>query len=163
VGYHTRSQGFEGIPSFLNGVVLALMKSDHDFFKVNNNVKVYLESGGINLSKRTFKNYSEKHSKLNKSSKTVWYVPELLVDSLFKPGIKLNPEHKPKYIYLLAYAASVCEVSPGKKGQPTRKTLNKDELKATIQAIEKVHSICNINKGSAELIAELSTLYQCIR
>lgn len=88
---------------------------------------------------------------------------ELLVDSLFKPGIKLNPEHKPKYIYLLAYAASVCEVSSGKKGQPARKTLNKDELKATIQAIEKVHSICNINKGSAELIAELSTLYQCIR
>lgn len=88
---------------------------------------------------------------------------ELLVDSLFKPGIKLNPEHKPKYIYLLAYAASVCEVSSGKKGQSARKTLNKDELKATIQAIEKVHSICNINKGSAELIAELSTLYQCIR
>ncbi|PNF14869.1 Negative elongation factor D [Cryptotermes secundus] len=88
---------------------------------------------------------------------------ELLVDSLFKPGIKLNPEHKPKYIYLLAYAASVCEVSSGKKGQPARKTLNKEELKATIQAIEKVHSICNINRGSAELIAELSTLYQCIR
>ncbi|XP_069686976.1 negative elongation factor D isoform X1 [Periplaneta americana] len=88
---------------------------------------------------------------------------ELLVDSLFKPGVKLNPEHKPKYIYLLAYAASVCEVSSGKKGQTARKTLNKDELKATIQAIEKVHSICNINKGSTELIAELSTLYQCIR
>lgn len=87
---------------------------------------------------------------------------ELLVDSLFKPGVKLNPEHKPKYIYLLAYAASVCESSTGKKGQPPRKTLNKDELKATSQAIEKVHSICNINKGSAELIAELNTLYQCI-
>lgn len=100
---------------------------------------------------------------MTESTNTKWYVAELLVDSLFKPGIKLNPEHKPKYIYLLAYAASVCEVSSGKKGQPARKTLNKEELKATIQAIEKVHSICNINKGSAELIAELSTLYQCIR
>ncbi|GLH09589.1 hypothetical protein R5R35_004636 [Gryllus longicercus] len=86
---------------------------------------------------------------------------ELLVDSLFKPGVKLNPEHKPKYIYLLAYAASVCETA-ARKGQ-TRKTVNKEELKPTIQAIEKVHDICNINKGSTELIAELSILYQCIR
>lgn len=35
---------------------------------------------------------------------------DLLVDSLFKAGVKINPEHKSKYIYLLAYAASVCEV-----------------------------------------------------
>ncbi|PSN38077.1 Negative elongation factor D [Blattella germanica] len=63
---------------------------------------------------------------------------ELLVDSLFKPGVKVNPEHKPKYIYLLAYAASVCESAPGKKGQPPRKIVNKDELKATIQSVEKV-------------------------
>lgn len=86
---------------------------------------------------------------------------ELLVDSLFKPGVKLNPEHKPKYIYLLAYSASVCELPP-RKGM-TRKTVNKDELKATIQAIEKVHDVCNINKGSAELISELNVIYQCIR
>lgn len=88
------------------------------------------------------------------------YFTELLVDALFKPGVKINPEHKSKYIYLLAYAASVCETTP-KKGN-TRKT-NKDDLKTTIQAIEKVHNICNVNKGSTELIAELQTLYQCIR
>lgn len=87
------------------------------------------------------------------------HIIELLVDALFKPGVKINPEHKSKYIYLLAYAASVCETT--KKGN-TRK-INKDELKTTIQAIEKVHNICNINKGSTELIAELHTLYQCIR
>lgn len=85
---------------------------------------------------------------------------ELLVDSLFKPGVKLNPEHKSKYIYLLAYASSVCETTPKKSN--TRK-INKDELKTTIQAIEKVHNICNVNKGSMELIAELNTLYQCLR
>jgi len=85
---------------------------------------------------------------------------ELLVDALFKPGVKINPEHKSKYIYLLAYAASVCETIPKKSN--TRK-INKDELKTTIQAIEKVHNICNVNKGSTELIAELNTLYQCIR
>ncbi|KAK9702311.1 TH1 protein [Popillia japonica] len=64
---------------------------------------------------------------------------ELLVDALFKPGIKLNPDHKPKYIYLLAYAASVCEIQ------------------------ETVHKICNINKGSSELMADLSNLYQCLK
>uniref|UniRef100_A0A8W7NZ38 Negative elongation factor D n=1 Tax=Anopheles coluzzii TaxID=1518534 RepID=A0A8W7NZ38_ANOCL len=31
---------------------------------------------------------------------------ELLVDSLFKVGVKINQEHKSKYIYLLGYAAS---------------------------------------------------------
>lgn len=82
------------------------------------------------------------------------------MDSLFKPGIKLNPDHKPKYIYLLAYAASVCEIH-GKKGQ--KRTWNKDELKATSQAIETVHNICNVRKGSSELMAELGTLYQCLR
>ncbi|XP_033222930.1 negative elongation factor D [Belonocnema kinseyi] len=85
---------------------------------------------------------------------------ELLVDALFKPGVKVNQEHKPKYIYLLAYAASVCEVPPKKL---TPRKINKDELKTTIQAIEKVHNICNNNKGSTELIAELTTIYQCIR
>ena len=56
---------------------------------------------------------------------------ELLLDSLFKPGVKLNPEHKSKYNYLLAYAAAVAEVY--KKAQ--RKSMNRDELKATMQVI----------------------------
>ncbi|EDS39567.1 conserved hypothetical protein [Culex quinquefasciatus] len=30
-------------------------------------------------------------------------------------------------------------------------------------AVEKVHTICNVNRGSTELIAEISTLYNCIR
>lgn len=82
------------------------------------------------------------------------------MDALFKPGIKLNPDHKPKYMYLLAYAASVCEMQ-SKKGQG--RTWNKDELKATIKAIETVHNICNLNKGSSEVIAELGTIYQCLK
>ncbi|XP_018331168.1 negative elongation factor D [Agrilus planipennis] len=85
---------------------------------------------------------------------------ELLVDSLFKSGVKLNPEHKPKYIYLLACAACVCETQV-KKGQ--KRTWNKDELKGTINAIETVHNICNVNKGSSELMAELVTIYQCLK
>ena len=86
---------------------------------------------------------------------------ELLIDALFKPGSKINQEHKSKYIYLLAYASSVCDNWNFKRG--TRKSLNKEELKGTTQAVEKVHSICSASKGSTELIAELGTLYQCIR
>ena len=33
--------------------------------------------------------------------------PELLVQALFKPGSNINPDHKEKYLYILAYAASV--------------------------------------------------------
>ncbi|XP_055682586.1 negative elongation factor D [Lutzomyia longipalpis] len=87
---------------------------------------------------------------------------DLLVDSLFKAGVKINPEHKSKYIYLLAYAASVCETT-SKKGGQLKRMINKDELKNTTQAIEKVHAICNVNKGSTELIADLQVLYNCIR
>ena len=83
-----------------------------------------------------------------------------MIDALFKPGVKINPEHKSKYIYLLAYAASVYEI-PMKKG--AQRKVNKDDLKTTIPAIEKVHNTCNINKGSTELIAEINTLYQCIK
>lgn len=84
------------------------------------------------------------------------------MDCLFKPGVKVNPEHKPKYIYLLAYAASVYEIASSKK-PGIRKSINKDELKSTTQAIDKVHTICYNNKGSTELIAEITTLFQYIR
>lgn len=83
---------------------------------------------------------------------------ELLVDALFKSGSKLNPEHKSKYMYLLAYAASVCETRPPGGARPV-----KDELKATMQAIEKVHAVCCSSASSSELVAELPTLYHCIR
>lgn len=35
---------------------------------------------------------------------------ELLIDALFKPSSRVNPEHKPKYVFVLSYAASVTEV-----------------------------------------------------
>jgi len=88
---------------------------------------------------------------------------ELLIDALFKKGSKINQEHKSKYIYLLAYASSVCDNWNFKRGTRKASGLNKDELKGTTQAVEKVHSICTSSKGSTELIAELSTLYHCIR
>ncbi|CAI9717071.1 negative elongation factor D-like [Octopus vulgaris] len=85
---------------------------------------------------------------------------ELLIEALFKPGSRtINREHKPKYIYLLAYAASVNDTY--KKG--VRKYVNKDELKPTVQALEKTQTLCSENKGSSELIADINTLFQCIR
>lgn len=84
---------------------------------------------------------------------------DLLLNALFNPASKINPEHKSKYIYLLAFAASVYETYK----KSVRKNVNKEELNSTIQAIEKVNTICNEKKGSFELLAELGTLYQCIR
>ncbi|KAG8131670.1 putative Negative elongation factor D-like protein [Naja naja] len=85
---------------------------------------------------------------------------DLFMLSLFKPGAKINQDHKHKYIHILAYAASVVETWKKNK----RVSINKDELKSTSKAVETVHNLCcNENKGASELVAELSTLYQCIR
>lgn len=80
---------------------------------------------------------------------------DLLIDALFKPSSKVNPEHKPKYVYVLSYSASVTETY--KKGQ--RKSIIKDELKPTTQALEKVQSLCAENKNSSELIADVNVLF----
>ncbi|XP_044153408.1 negative elongation factor C/D [Bufo gargarizans] len=85
---------------------------------------------------------------------------DLFMQSLFKPGAKINQDHKHKYIHILAYAAGVVETWKKNK----RVNINKDELKSTSKAIETVHNLCcNENKGASELVAELGTLYQCIR
>ncbi|KAH9499747.1 hypothetical protein Btru_077720 [Bulinus truncatus] len=90
-------------------------------------------------------------------------VPEfldLLVDALYNPASKISQDHKSKYIFLLAYSVSVVESSRRGKG---RVRLNKEELKSTIQAIEKTHTLLVNHKGSSELIAEVNTLFSCIR
>ncbi|XP_009463812.1 PREDICTED: negative elongation factor C/D-like [Nipponia nippon] len=86
--------------------------------------------------------------------------PDLFIQSLFKPGAKINQDHKHKCIHILAYAASVVEM--WKKDKSV--SINMDELKSTSKAIETLHNLCcDENKGASELVAELSTLYQCIR
>ncbi|KAL5012912.1 hypothetical protein ScPMuIL_011463 [Solemya velum] len=84
---------------------------------------------------------------------------DLLVESLFKPGFKINPEHKSKYVYVLSYAASVTEIYK----KSVRKNINKDELKPTVQALEKVQALCGQNKNSSELIADVNTLFLNIK
>ena len=84
---------------------------------------------------------------------------DLILDSLFKPGSKVNPEHRPKYIYLLSYAVSVVEQF--KKG--SRRSINRDHLEYTSSALDKVASICQERRGSIELLCEVNTLYQYIK
>lgn len=84
---------------------------------------------------------------------------DLILDSLFKPGSRVNPEHRPKYIYLLAYAVSVVEQI--KKG--SRRSINKEHLEFTSSALDKVATICQERKGSIELLCEVSTLYPSIK
>lgn len=84
---------------------------------------------------------------------------DLILDSLFKPGSRINPEHRPKYIYLLSYAVSVVEQI--KKGN--RRAINKDHLEYTSSALDKVATICQEKKGSSELLCEVNTLYQYIK
>lgn len=84
---------------------------------------------------------------------------DLMLDSLFKPGSRINPEHRPKYIYLLSYAVSVVEQT----GRGGRKSVNKDHLEYTSSALDKVATICQEKKGSIELLCEVNTLYQYIK
>ncbi|XP_048576554.1 negative elongation factor D [Nematostella vectensis] len=85
---------------------------------------------------------------------------DLLLDALFKPGQHIHSEHKFKYTYLLAYASCVHEAWQDGK----RVLLNRDELKATTQAVEKAHTLCmQDSSGAGHLISEVKVLFQCIR
>ena len=84
----------------------------------------------------------------------------LLVDSLFTTKIhKINPDHRHKYAFLLAYAASVTET--WHKG--TRKSIYLEEMNATSQAIDKAQQLVTSSKGQMELLSEIVQLYHCIR
>ena len=84
---------------------------------------------------------------------------DLILDSLFKPSSRINPDHRPKYIYLLAYAVSVVEQV--KKG--SKRVVNREHLAYTSSALDKVATICLERKGSLELLSEVNTLYQYIK
>ncbi|XP_065314952.1 negative elongation factor D-like isoform X2 [Gordionus sp. m RMFG-2023] len=84
---------------------------------------------------------------------------ELLVEALFKPQYLINPDHKHKYIYLLAYAVSVYEQS----NENGNIIIKKEEMKPLIQALEKAHNLCNKSHCSSEILYDLSTLFHLIR
>lgn len=89
----------------------------------------------------------------------IYSLSELLVQALFRPDIIVNPEHKEKYVYLLAYATSVHEDSDEYSNVPI-----KDELMATQEAIETAHSICtSANDSHTELLTNMATLFTTLR
>ena len=47
--------------------------------------------------------------------------------------------------------------------QNVRKAISRDELKACANALEKAHNLCSENKGSSELVADVGTLFQCLK
>ena len=85
---------------------------------------------------------------------------ELLVQALFKPGSTVNPDHKEKYLYLLAYATSVYE-SASDNDEPI---VIKDDLLPTQEAIETGCMICSAaNDSYTELLTRIGKLFECLR
>ena len=59
----------------------------------------------------------------------------LMMSALFCKTCKINPDHKPKYIYLLAYAVSVFECwKAGRNDKYNRTSLNSTDLTPTVKA-----------------------------
>ncbi|KAF6020116.1 NELFCD [Bugula neritina] len=83
----------------------------------------------------------------------------LFIDGLFTPGLKINPEHKEKYLHILAYATTISETY--KRG--VRKSVNKDDLSSTRKFLKKAQEICSENTGGQELIADIPTLFECLQ
>ena len=87
----------------------------------------------------------------------LYLILELLVQAFFKPGSTINPDHKDKYLHILAYAASVYDSSSS--GEP-----HKEELESTKKAIESAHMICSRASAShAELQVEIPTLFDVVK
>lgn len=84
---------------------------------------------------------------------------DMLINYFFELNSKPHPDHKNKYSYLLAYAASVSEAHDN---QNERISINKSELEETQEAIENAHTICSENKASSDILADLSELFKCM-
>uniref|UniRef100_A0A915AD77 Negative elongation factor D n=2 Tax=Parascaris univalens TaxID=6257 RepID=A0A915AD77_PARUN len=81
---------------------------------------------------------------------------DMLLDSLFAyDGVKVHTDHRPKYVYLLAYAACV-----GEKKKNGVRTQTRQELDTTRDAIERVVTLL---ESTDDLLKELSQLLYGIR
>lgn len=83
-------------------------------------------------------------------------------------GKNYMSENNPVYSIYLNNLSSMMAVNEDNmlilflfKGQ--RKSINKDELKPTTQALERVQSLCAENKSSSELISDINTLFLNIK
>ncbi|KAK6106157.1 TH1 family protein [Brugia pahangi] len=81
---------------------------------------------------------------------------DMLTDSLFAyEGIKVHVDHRPKYVYLLAYASCV-----GEQKTTTGRIQNRHELNMTRDTIER---IVNLLEKTDDLMKEMKSLLYAIR
>ncbi len=75
------------------------------------------------------------------------------MQAFFKPGSAINPDHKDKYLYVMANAVSMLDSSS-----------DDEEFQHTRKAVETAHVICTRASGShAELQVEIPTLFECMK
>lgn len=84
---------------------------------------------------------------------------DMLINYFFEPMAKPNQEHKEKYFYLLSYACSVFEIY---NEFNERESINRDELEHTKILIENAFTICQENKASGDILADLNELFKCL-
>lgn len=70
---------------------------------------------------------------------------ELLIQDLFSPSRRLNPDHKSNYIYLLAYATH-------------QEQSEHADLKTMIQAIQEASAVCSNNSSPLQLVKSIYEL-----
>jgi negative elongation factor C/D len=81
---------------------------------------------------------------------------DILINALFHVNAtKLNNEYLPKYVYLLAYASSVCETV--KNGLRVQTKIDLDFVR------ERINELLNLLHGSDELLPNLPQLLRLIK
>lgn len=92
---------------------------------------------------------------------------ELLVQTFFKPGSAINPDHKEKYLHVLAYAVSSHDDTRplGSAGNNTHQpSSSSEQFEQTKKAVETAHMICSrASVSHAELQVEIPTLFECMK
>lgn len=82
----------------------------------------------------------------------------MLINYFFEPTAKPNPEHKDKYLFLLAYASCVREIYNGEE----RISIIRDYLEETKIQIQNAYTICHENKASSDILGDLNELFKCL-
>ena len=94
---------------------------------------------------------------------------DMVVDTCYKPGAKINPDYRSKYFYILALAATVAFDAPApsfdsashiETRRSSRSNLTPDELTPTRQMLERLYTITSENRPLSELLPELNQLLQ---
>ena len=96
---------------------------------------------------------------------------DMLIAYFFEPSSRPNSEHRDKYAYLLAYASTAAErldtdsehnEHDGHGEAPIVVVSNRDEIESVKRLIDAAWMICQENKASGDLLADLAELFKCL-